>query len=193
MCDYTKQQAEHGRRVEARQRVNGQPFKRETQFAQPDYWMKHEPNAERYTLVAKPATGLVFGNPNEFSPADDDGRMIRVGDHDPEPVRNWALPSVYFDAVRADTVLGEIISETQRQRDALRNAMAAVRRDLSHVNTLQTIYNAITASTDIRVRMEVNELSDTIDNIEALDTAPYLNPLRIIIGRIRAAFSLSDG
>lgn len=189
-----------------------------------DYWTGHEPNAVRDqwtdseisqglnipspSAAYKPSHGgyptsplddsrnpnpVPAINPNEFSPADDDGRMTA------KPYKiGVGLPPIYFDAVSAHNALDDIVHETQEQIEKLDAAMQTVRLNEASpqsVKHLTEVYNAISASADIRARMVINEMANTIDHMER-ETGYYVSPidrLKGFIASLRAIFANTDG
>jgi hypothetical protein len=167
-------------------------------------------NQTALKMAADWNTGPVIasGNPNEFSPADDDGRMVRVGDHDPEPLNTslfkvednqakTGLPPIYFDGVRTSIALDDIIRDTQEQKAKLQVAMQNVRLNASAftVSTLTKTIDDITAAADIKARITVNELSNTIEGM-ANSTVYSVVPIgkfRSLIAQLRAIFANTDG
>lgn len=132
----------------------------------------------------------------QLSAAADEGRLapspsFKRADHKPT---GW--PPIYFDGVRAGIALDQIISEARQQRGKLRAAMANVRTMNTPLNEQQLtrVVHDITASADIRARIQINELAETIDSYST-QTEYYVTPwdkLREIVRNLRTIFANTD-
>lgn len=157
----------------------------------------------------KSPVGTFVSNPNEFSPADDDGRMMRAArsherlNMDNQPLHYFAnaqpFTGAYFDGVRMLIALREQRQELYRQSQVLEEAMTAVRAGYSETNLIAKL--AEFSTTDLRVRMEVNTLASQIDII-APEPKGYtkhmgiqyaLRPLKDTITRLRSYLAMVGG